>query len=413
MRVLLQDLQARGRSSQEEVDTEEVPVYKIGPRLVREYMVSLAPTAQTVANLWDAQRPLGHSGGKRWQSDSPVVVFDGSTGRQLVKLGLPDDQLFNKVWSAAALMRDSYHEIVVAAHRSYIDVGAAAVTTNSYAVQPTYYRRVYPETWRERMAHDAQLSARLAQQAKQESGVDNVKILGCLPPLVESHRPDLFADFLRQEGEDFCIGVYRTLASALALGGVDAFILETMNSWEEAWCAIRAVQELKKPILLCFEGALRGMDKKPQPHMAPTLARKVLQVKAEGVPLHCLGFNCAEPEITLDTLKAIDAEEGLLKELNDAGLPLLAYSNLHHREKVHSTGFEASKHTAQVVLRKDLADDTFEGYVQFVQQYVEHGVSLVGGCCGCGPEGIQRLVSLYGNNSLDLNQFKDKRSRLL
>merc|ERR1711953_1197244 len=186
-----------------------------------------------------------------------------------------------------------------------------------------------------------------------------------------------------KEGEDFCIETYSMLAESLVSGGVDAFLLETMSSWEEAWCAIRGVQKFELPIMLSFEGACRGLDKTPQPHLAPEHARRVLKLKAEGVPIQCLGFNCAEPEIILKSLLAIKSEPGLLEQLKASGLPLLAYANLHYREATHSKGFDARNDTRQVVLRDDLADDAFSGYVKFVEDFVQHGATLVGGCCGC------------------------------
>ena len=66
------------------------------------------------------------------------------------------------------------------------------------------------------MISDATLASKLAVQAREEAGAskEDVRIFGTLPPLNESHRPDLFATFLEQEGRPFIVDTYRALATA-------------------------------------------------------------------------------------------------------------------------------------------------------------------------------------------------------
>ena len=64
-------------------------------------------------------------------------------GRQLSLDGMPQDAQFRQLWSARALVDAALHPLVVAAHRRYMEAGAAAITTNSYGVQPAYYRRAF------------------------------------------------------------------------------------------------------------------------------------------------------------------------------------------------------------------------------------------------------------------------------
>merc|ERR1719238_1474916 len=99
-----------------------------------------------------------------------VVLMDGSMGRQLCLDGMPQDDLFRKVWSARALVDEKLHTMVVEAHCQYIEAGAKILVTNSYGVQPTYYRRIYgaegtgeqdglleasKKSWESRMLEDA------------------------------------------------------------------------------------------------------------------------------------------------------------------------------------------------------------------------------------------------------------------
>lgn len=322
--------------------------------------------------------------------------MDGSMGRMLAVNGMPQDDLFRKIWSARALVDEKFHRMVVAGHRSYLDAGATLLTTNAYGVQPHFYRRAFPDDWQERMLKDAELASKLAVQARQESGSESTRIFGCLPPICESHRPDLFREFLAKEGEDFVVRTYRTLAEAALRGGADALMLENMVSWEEAALALRGCKDLGASLILSMEGALRDMELQPQTQRAPEVARHVLAAKRGGAPIEALGFSCTEPETILECLKAIEDAEGLSQELRDAGVRLSAHANCNDRRQAHAKGFDVTKDKSkEIKVRHDLVDDGFTGYVQLCADFVKHGASYVGGCCGCGPEGIEAMSAQF------------------
>ena len=279
---------------------------------------------------------------------------------------------------------------------AYIDAGSKILTTNSYGCQPHYFRKAYgPEAYATPMLEAAKASAQLAVQARKESPNGNgVKIMGCLPPLCESHRPDLFTAFLAKEGREFCVSTYRSLAESLIAGGVDSLLCETMNSWEEAHLAIEACKDLDVMITVSFEGALRDAALQPHPEVAPHYVKKVLTAVNNGAKVHCIGFNCAPPEHILDALKAIESAPGLPEELKTAGVALAGWANCNDRAAAHSEGktwAESSREggeAAKLRVREDLLGD---GYTRFAMEYLKHGASWVGGCCGCGPEGIHRI----------------------
>ena len=68
--------------------------------------------------------------------------------------------------------------------------------------------------------------------------------------------PDLAAKYLEETGAAEVTRMYSVIARALIEGGVKAFLIETMNSWDEALCAVEAVKSLGLPILLSLEGSL-------------------------------------------------------------------------------------------------------------------------------------------------------------
>ena len=75
------------------------------------------------------------------------VICTTSKGRTLCINGLPHGEgtLFRKLWAAAALADEKYHQLIVKAHMDFIEAGSQIITTNSYAVQPNYYSTAYGE----------------------------------------------------------------------------------------------------------------------------------------------------------------------------------------------------------------------------------------------------------------------------
>ena len=90
----------------------------------------------------------------------------------------------------------------------------------------------------------------------------------------------------------------------MAKGGVDALLIETSNSWEEASLALQATESAdttrRLPIVLSMEGALRDNDLVPQPQLAPVIAHNVLTANTErrergAGAIEALGFPPRRP----------------------------------------------------------------------------------------------------------------------
>lgn len=321
-----------------------------------------------------------------------VTVLDGSMGRLLLNKGLPSDGV---LWSARALVDKEYHEMVISAHAEYIAAGADAITTNNFAVQPTYYRKAFDaERWSDLLKEHTRLAAHLARQARDRCGRPDVKILGCLPPLVQAHRPDLTEDAYAKEGQGFFEDAYRSIAEALA-DDVDVFLAETMSTVQETLCAIRAAAALRKPVIVAMAAALRDTQLKPTPSQAPVIAEFVLQEAEQGrAEILTLCFNCATPEMCSQALAAIP--EGMRRRLRRAKIALGAYPNLNSDvEKRQSSGFDVAKQAAgeervrKIARRADVTDDVLRRHLD---EWTAAGVACVGGCCGSTPSDIRVIA---------------------
>lgn len=288
-----------------------------------------------------------------------VTVLDGGMGRELARIGAPFRQ---PEWSALALLDGP--DWVARVHRSFVEAGADVLTTNSYAVVPFHLGE---ERFAARGRELADLAGRLARQ-EADGAARPVRVAGSLPPLFGSYRPDLF-DAARSPG------LLAELVDGLA-PHVDLWLAETQSSVAEATAAARAVAADGRELWVSF--TLRDGDGPPELRSGEpvTVAARVMQ--ALGVT--ALLFNCSQPERMED---AVRAARTAVPEL-----PLGAYANAFPE----ITG-EHRANDALLDIRTDL-DPT--GYRTFAERWLQTGATLVGGCCGVGPEQVAALAELAG-----------------
>jgi S-methylmethionine-dependent homocysteine/selenocysteine methylase len=291
-----------------------------------------------------------------------TILLDGGMGRQLARMGAPFRQ---PEWSALALLEAP--DMVRQAHAQFIAAGAEVITTNSYALVPFHIGET-------RFADDGprlvDLSGRLARQAADAAG-RSVKVAGSLPPLFGSYRPDLF-DASRAPA------LLQVLIAGLA-PHVDLWLAETQGSIREAEAASRAVRAIaRKPLWISYtlEDEVAGPAsvnlRSGEPASAAVQA--ALTLGAEAVL-----FNCSQPEAMAP---AIDVARAVLAD-RARDLRIGVYANAFPPQ---SKSAEANAGLSG--LRGDLDP---ERYLAFVADWIDRGASIVGGCCGIGPEHIAVL----------------------
>jgi len=291
-----------------------------------------------------------------------TILLDGGMGRQLARMGAPFRQ---PEWSALALMEAP--EMVAEAHRQFIDAGAEVITTNSYALVPFHIGEA-------RFASDgarlADLSGRLARQAADKAG-RAVKVAGSLPPLFGSYRPDLF-DAARAPQ------MLAVLTEGLAPYS-DLWLAETQSSIIEAETAAKAaLARAVKPLWISF--TLQDETDDPatprlrsgEPAGAATAA--ALALGAEAVL-----FNCSQPEVMGAAIAA--AREVIARGGREARIGVYANAFPPQTKK-------AEANAALSRLREDLDPASYLGWAEI---WRAEGASIIGGCCGIGPEHIAHL----------------------
>ncbi|MDA0711003.1 MAG: homocysteine S-methyltransferase family protein, partial [bacterium] len=166
---------------------------------------------------------------ERLKEDRPMV-YDGGFGSQLFARGV---NLTN-----SALANGSHADAVVSVHRSYIDVGADAIGTNTFVVSPLHLKMAGGNA--DDSERLASLAAQHARRAVEESGRE-VYIAGSIGPSPGALEADA-GDKVFGIANDDAIEAHKRVIGALAEEGVDFFVIETQFSAKEAAMIVNLVR---------------------------------------------------------------------------------------------------------------------------------------------------------------------------
>jgi 5-methyltetrahydrofolate--homocysteine methyltransferase len=274
-----------------------------------------------------------------------TLIADGATGTMLQKAGLP-------LGAAPERWNLENPDAVRALYRAYVEAGSDIILTNTFGGSSLRLER-------DGLSDQCTAINRAAAKLAREIAKENVIVFGdigpigqLLEPIGSLSYPDAVAAFARQ-------------AIALAGGGADAILIETMSDLNEAKAAINGVQQATKlPIVVTFSFDTRG---RTMMGLKPALA--VREIWAMGVA--AVGANCGRT--LTETLAAIQemrqaVPEAVLMAKPNAGLP-------------HASG-------------EDLVYDvTPDIMAEYAHKFAAEGVKIFGGCCGSTPEHIRAIAS--------------------
>lgn len=303
--------------------------------------------------------------------EQQLTLLDGGMGRELMRIGAPFRQ---PEWSALALTEGP--EWVVRAHTNFIEAGAEIVTTNSYAIVPFH---IGDERFAAEGRHLASTAGRLARQAATATE-RAIRVAGSLPPLFGSYQPDLFrpADVAR---------IIDPLVDGLG-EHVDIWLGETLGSIVEAEAVAHALERAGglggRPLWISYTLD----DDRPGSIRSGEAVADAVRA-AIGIGATAVLFNCCQAE-TISV--AIDvAVERVTDEQGGDTIAIGGYANRFATS--HDEPAAANDHLS--AFRDDL--DPVR-YGEFVATWIERGATLVGGCCGMGPDHIAALATLVGRS---------------
>ncbi len=300
----------------------------------------------------------------RKNTPGPITLLDGGMGRELMRMGAPFRQ---PEWSALALIKTP--ELVQKAHEAFAAAGADILTTSNYAVVPAHIGE-------KRFGNEgAVLTARSGQLARAAASKFGCRVAGSIPPLFGSYRPDLFIS-------EQAPNLLKVIIDALS-PYIDLWLAETLSSTDEAAAVAEAVSSDKRPLWLSFtllDGA-EAQRKTPRIRSGESVVDAAAAAVASGAS--AVLFNCSRPEVMAAALTGTVEELKKLRSEISVG--------------VYANAFPAQSEAAQanLELHEIRHDLDAQGYVDFVAEWCRRGATIIGGCCGIGPEHIATLRRKY------------------
>jgi len=277
-----------------------------------------------------------------------IMVADGATGTNLqkmdVKAGTPSEEL---------VMDDP--DTILKLESAFVEAGSDIILTCTFGgtgirLGKSKYAGRAPE-----------VNLRAAELARKAASIrENVLVAGSMGPTGALMKP--FGPLTPEE----VTGTYAEQAKALAEGGVDLLLIETMFAFEETDAAFegaRSVTDL--PIVVSFSydrGLATMMGVKPKD--------VIKKYQEKGAVL--VGANCGT---TLENMEKIITEYA--ETVPD--FPLWAKPN-------------AGLPRMDVETETPLYDVTPEEMGEYARKYVALGARVVGGCCGSTPEHVAGIV---------------------
>lgn len=302
--------------------------------------------------------PMPSNAGKRG-----ITLLDGGMGKALEEAGAPFRQ---PEWSALALIEapDSVERV----HQQFVESGADVLITNNYAVVPFHLGEGIDGLLEELTDLSGRLARSVADRAPRP-----VTVAGSVPPLFGSYQPEKF-------DPDRAPVLLDRITDALA-PHVDMFVAETQSSVAEALASVRSAARHGKPVWVSATledgGGPAGVgDHVDAPYLrsGETVADYVEAMLDADV--EAILFNCSQPEV----LKVAIAEA---RALAPDSVQVGAYANaFDDKPEVYAANETVLTH------RHDIEDG---GYTRFVEEWIEAGASIVGGCCGIMPRHIEQL----------------------
>lgn len=276
-----------------------------------------------------------------WDEGAPYVL-DGALGTELERAGVDTS---HPGWTSRAILE--HPTKIVEIHRAYIEAGSDILTTNTFRTNPLAHRSTGLSA--EALTRTA---VQLAQQARAHSNNSHVKIAGSIAPAADCYRPEDVEDdegLLREN--------HRLMATWLAQEGCDLILIETMNTFREAYVALKAAKEVTElPIIVSI------VPRDPKHVLGGTPLELALEtlVKAGA---DALSLNC-------QTLPVLAASISTLSTIAEsAKVPWAIYPNASDR--VHDL-WVARAHE----------DHEFGA---FAREAYDRGATIIGSCCGTTP----------------------------
>ena len=278
-----------------------------------------------------------------------VLVCDGAMGTLLYAKGV----FLNRCFESLNLTDPT---LVEAVHGEYLRAGADIIETNTFGANRIKLRAFGLSERVKTLNLEGAKVAREAAARHRSNGRRLPFVAGAIGPLGIRVEP------WGKTGIDEAERWFQEQAEALAVGGVDLFVLETFRDLNELGAAIAAVRRVcELPIVaqMTTEEDGNSLDGTPPEQFGPFLVGRGACV---------VGVNCSVgPAPMLESIERLAAV---------VTVPLSALPNAGKPRDIEG---------------RNIYLCSPEYMASYARRFIANGVRVVGGCCGTTPEHIRQI----------------------
>ncbi|MBX2998280.1 MAG: betaine--homocysteine S-methyltransferase [Caldilineaceae bacterium] len=282
----------------------------------------------------------------RLQQGTPILS-DGAMGTMLQEAGLTDG-------GAPELWNVKQPEAVRAIYQGYIDAGSQIISTNTFGGTSA---RLKLHNLQDRVHELNAAGVRLAKEVAEPAGVLVAASVGPSGELI---------DPLGLLTLEEAIEIFAEQAAALADGGADFILIETMSDLREVEAAVKGAQkvtDLPIVVTMTFDTNFHTM-------MGVSPAQAVQTLSQWGIFL--IGANCGNGPGEIEAIMTEMAQN------RPQGIYLMAQSNAGMPQ--YNKG----------VISYDGTPDVMARYALTMRNL---GINVIGGCCGTTPTHLKAMAA--------------------
>ena len=292
-----------------------------------------------------------------------VLVLDGGMGTATYNYDLTVDGDYCGCENCTDVLTRSRPDLVQEIHESFFEAGSDAVETNSFGNAVHVLREF---DLQDECFELSKTSAEIARAAADKHTTSDKPrfVLGSMGPGTKLLT-------LGQIEWDDMLGSYREAMRGLIAGGVDGLLLETCQDLLQVKCAVNAA-------LLAIEDSGKTVEQMPIlvnitiEQMGTMLVGSSIEAAVNALrhyPITSLGLNCATgPTEMSEYIKYLGQHwDRTVACVPNAGLPVLVEGRTEYP------------------LQPEPFADALEKFID------DHGLGIVGGCCGTTPEHLRAL----------------------